>query len=76
MIPVLMKERGFTLQQAVDFVGEFCKSSIQRFETVRKELPSWGPELDRDVEVYIEGLQNWIVGKLVFSFTFTIVNVV
>ncbi|EIW83595.1 terpene synthase [Coniophora puteana RWD-64-598 SS2] len=68
MIPVLMRERGLDLQGAVDFVGRLCKGTIERFETERARLPSWGPELDAQVQTYIEGLQNWIVGSLHWSF--------
>ncbi|KAF4571081.1 terpene cyclase [Pleurotus pulmonarius] len=68
MIPVIMHQRGLNLQEAVEYVGALCKSSIQRFETDRKNLPTWGPEIDRDVAVYVEGLQNWIVGSLHWSF--------
>lgn len=62
MIPVTMNQFNFTLQQAVDFVGEKCKESIERFERDRHLLPSWNPEVDRMVEMYVDGLQNWIVG--------------
>lgn len=63
MIPVLMAERGLSLQQALDFVGQCCERSINRFEANRQSLPSWGPEIDREVASYVEGLQNWIVGE-------------
>ncbi|EGN99183.1 hypothetical protein SERLA73DRAFT_90456 [Serpula lacrymans var. lacrymans S7.3] len=68
MIVVLMRERGLDLQGAVDVVGNFCKGSIDRFQTERDNLPSWGEEIDRDVAIYIDGLQNWIVGSLHWSF--------
>lgn len=68
MIVVVMREQGLNLQEAVDFVGALCKASIDRFEEDRQHVPSWGPETDRDVAIYIEGLQNWIVGSLHWSF--------
>jgi hypothetical protein len=68
MIPVLMDRRGYTLQEAVDYVGELCRQCIERFEEQRHQLPSWGPELDADVEKYVLGLQHWIVGSLHWSF--------
>ncbi|KAH7884778.1 isoprenoid synthase domain-containing protein [Phlebopus sp. FC_14] len=68
MIVVLMREQGLDLQSAVDYVGTLCKSSIQCFEENRAMLPSWGDELDRQVAIYVEGLQNWIVGSLHWSF--------
>lgn len=69
MIPVTMNQYGFSLQEAVNFVGEMCRLSIERFERDRYLLPSWGPEVDKMVEMYVDGLQNWIVGAyLSFSF--------
>jgi hypothetical protein len=71
MISVLMREEGLNLQDAVDYVGRLCKGTIQRFEDNRNILPSWGEELDRQVAIYIDGLQNWIVGSLHWSFDST-----
>ncbi|KAF4583483.1 Sesquiterpene synthase 2 [Pleurotus pulmonarius] len=68
MIPVVMHEEGLELQAAVDFVGALCKQSIDRFVECRANLPSWGPEIDRQVAVYVEGLADWIVGSLHWSF--------
>ena len=68
MIVVLMREQGLDLQGAVDYVGTLCKGTIQRFEDNRAMLPSWGRELDKQVAIYVEGLQNWIVGSLHWSF--------
>ncbi|KAI0833420.1 terpenoid synthase [Trametes gibbosa] len=68
MIAVIMHRQDLGLQQAADAVGVLCKASIDRFEHDRRLIPSWGPEIDRDVATYIQGLQNWIVGSLHWSF--------
>jgi hypothetical protein len=68
MIPVVMNQEGMDLQTAVDFVGNMCKQSIDRFNEERSRLPSWGPEIDREVAIYVDGLANWIVGSLHWSF--------
>jgi hypothetical protein len=68
MIPVVMNEEGLDLQSAIDFVGNMCKQSIDRFVDDRSNLPSWGPKIDRDVSVYVGGLADWIVGSLHWSF--------
>lgn len=69
MIVVLMHEQDLTMQEAIDLVGDLCKHSIDTFEEVRCSLPSWGPAIDRNVQVYIDGLQNWIIGSLHWSFS-------
>ncbi|KAI0072940.1 terpenoid synthase [Panus rudis PR-1116 ss-1] len=67
MIVVMMRQ-GLSLQEAVDFVGDLCKESIDRFIEDRKNLPSWGEEIDRQVQIYADGLADWIVGSLHWSF--------
>lgn len=71
MIAVIMHRQDLGLQEAADAVGVLCKASIDRFEQDRRLLPSWGPEIDRDVATYVQGLQNWIVGSLHWSFEST-----
>jgi hypothetical protein len=68
MIVVVMKQEGLSLQAAVDFVGELCQQSIDRFVAERASLPSWDPEIDRQVDIYVDGLADWIVGSLHWSF--------
>jgi hypothetical protein len=74
MIEVLMHHQSLPLQSAVDFVGELCKQSIDRFVVDRAALselsPMWGAKIDRDVSLYVEGLASWIVGSLHWSVRF------
>ncbi|KAI0368610.1 terpenoid synthase [Pilatotrama ljubarskyi] len=71
MIAVIMHRHDVGLQEAMDFVGMLCKATIDRFEHDRQLIPSWGPKIDRDVAVYVQGLQDWIVGSLHWSFRST-----
>ena len=68
MIAVTMRQHNLGLQEAVDFVGSLSDASIDRFEQERRRLPSWDAETDRAVAVYMQGLQDWIVGALHWSF--------
>ncbi|KAF9239816.1 isoprenoid synthase domain-containing protein [Melanogaster broomeanus] len=68
MIDVVMNEQGIDLQSAFDFVGEMCRQSIDRFVEDRKNIPSWSPKIDNDVAIYVDGLADWIVGSLHWSF--------
>jgi hypothetical protein len=62
MIVILMKYHNHTLQSAMDYVGNLCSETIDNFERLKGQLPSWGPEIDDMVARYIQGLQDWIVG--------------
>lgn len=68
MIVVMMRQEGLDLQSAINFVGDLCKQSIDRFVDQKNNLPSWGPEIDRQVEKYVGGMADWIVGSLHWSF--------
>ena len=68
MIDVIMHEQGLDLQDAVNAVGEYCKRAIDRFVRERDNIPSWGPAIDADVRTYVDGLADWIVGSLHWSF--------
>ncbi|KAG2128257.1 isoprenoid synthase domain-containing protein [Suillus clintonianus] len=71
LIALLMRERGLDLQDAVDYSGQMCKSAMQRFEDNRAILPSWGEEVDRQVAIYVQGLQDWIIANYHWSFEST-----
>ena len=68
MVNVLMTHDGFSLQQAVDCIGEMCKQCIDTFIENTKRIPSWGDSIDRDVKLYVRGMREWIVGSLHWSF--------
>ena len=68
MVDVIMQDQGLALQDAVDAVGDLCKRAIDQFTHDRANLPSWGPTIDADVRVYVDGLANWIMGEVHWSF--------
>jgi alpha-muurolene/germacrene-A/gamma-muurolene synthase len=39
-----------------------CHNTIGSFAKLRSELPSWGGEVDEMARLYVQGLQDWIVG--------------
>lgn len=63
IITCIQYEHGLDLQDSLDWLGEFTKSLTERFATDRKNLPSWDPETDAKVQVYIDGLGNWVRGN-------------
>ena len=71
MICVFMTNDGLSLQQAVDRIGELCKQTVDTFVENQARVPSWGEDIDRDVKLYVNGLQEWIAGSLHWSFMTT-----
>jgi hypothetical protein len=68
MIAVLMHRDNIPLQTAVERVGDICRDAIDRYNNWRRKLPSWGPEIDRDVARYADGLADWMLGVMHWSF--------
>ena len=69
MIVILMKYYGMDLQTAVNEVGELCRLTINAFYENKAKIPSFGcSKLDAEVAGYVQGLQDWIVGSLHWSF--------
>ncbi|TBU21706.1 terpenoid synthase [Dichomitus squalens] len=68
MIVIVQHHEKLELQEAIDYVGDLCLGCIDRFDALRKALPSWGPEIDEQLNVYIDGLSDWMIGNLVWSF--------
>jgi hypothetical protein len=59
-----MNQKGLDLQSAIDYVGNLCDQTLVRFNEDRKNLPSWGPDVDRQVATYVDGLASWIIGNV------------
>jgi len=68
MVCVFMNYDGLNLQQAVDRIGEMCKQTIETFVENQARVPSWGDDIDKDVKLYVNGMQEWIAGSLHWSF--------
>ena len=49
ILTVLQREKGFSLQSASDYVGVHFKELVDRFESNKTRLPSFGTELDEVV---------------------------
>ncbi len=76
MICVFMSNDGLSLQQAVDRIGDLCKQTIDTFIENQAQVPSsWGTDdsddIDKGVKLYVNGLREWIVGSLHWSFMTT-----
>ena len=60
--------KGLNLQEAADHAGTLFDDLTSCFVAEKKKLPSWGPDLDRDINRYIDGISHWPVVSLYWSF--------
>ncbi|KAF8501379.1 isoprenoid synthase domain-containing protein [Russula emetica] len=68
IVTVLMKARGCDLQTASDIIGAHYAELMEIYLTDRERLPSFGPQIDGDVRLYIRAMENWPIGNLEWSF--------
>ncbi|KZT04735.1 terpenoid synthase [Laetiporus sulphureus 93-53] len=68
IVCVLMKAFDLEQQAAIDYAADMVTKTIERFLEIKAILPSWGPEVDAQVEVYVQGLGDWIIANAEWSF--------
>ncbi|KAF8507605.1 terpenoid synthase [Gautieria morchelliformis] len=68
IITVIMRNRDLDVQGAFDHAGNMCIEAIKGYCEYKSRLPSYGPEIDRQVAAYTRGLESWISGNLEWSF--------
>ncbi|CAF1008954.1 unnamed protein product [Adineta steineri] len=65
LITVLMHDdSSLTIQQAMDRAGQMIIDRYNDFERIRREIPSWGKEIDAQVEKYINEATCIVSGNL------------
>ncbi|KAH9970573.1 terpenoid synthase [Lactifluus volemus] len=68
IITAVMNDKGLDLDGALNWVGEYHGNILSNFQTQHRLLPSWGPDMDPVVDVFVEGLAYWIRGHDCWSF--------
>jgi Delta6-protoilludene synthase len=54
-----MHQLNTDLTGAMEWVVAYHTSLETKFLDGLKQVPSWGPEMDRQVQIYLYGLANW-----------------
>ncbi|EIW84717.1 terpenoid synthase [Coniophora puteana RWD-64-598 SS2] len=68
LITVIMHERGCSLNEAFQIAAGLHMDAQRAFQEKMKSLPSWGPEIDRAVGEYVEGMAVWTRGHNQWSY--------
>ncbi|KAF9560269.1 terpenoid synthase [Agrocybe pediades] len=68
ILTVVMRQFKLDLDSAMDWVAQYHEEVETRFLDGLKRVPSWGPEIDKNMEVYINGLANWPRCNVCYSF--------
>lgn len=67
-VTVVMREKGLGLQEAADFVAAQFKERLEQFVEDRKNIRSFGEDVDQDVQKYVFSISQWCIGSIVWSF--------
>lgn len=69
LVFVVMKSvDGCDVQTAMNKIGQLIMHRLGDYLDDKANLPSWGPEIDDDVKRYCQGLEDWVIGSLQWSF--------
>ena len=63
-----MNEKGVDLDGALNWLEKYNDEVLTKFQTQRRMLPSWDPDMNRVVNEYVERLGYWIRGHDQWSF--------
>jgi hypothetical protein len=55
-----MKQYNTDIQGAMSWVESRCNRLVTDFLATRDSLPSWGPEVDAQVRLYVDILGYWV----------------
>ncbi|KAL5510886.1 hypothetical protein ACEPAG_4643 [Sanghuangporus baumii] len=68
ILTVVMKESNGDLQDAIQWAVNYHSEVQTKFLDGLNQLPSWGPNVDRQLKRYLSGLANWARGNICWSF--------
>lgn len=68
IVTLVMREFNIGLDAAMDWVVKYHAEVQKTFLQGLKRVPSWGPDLDRQVQQYLDGLANWARGNACWHF--------
>ena len=58
-----MAEYHLGLQDALNWLETYTDAVVSRFLCDLKQVPSWDPDTDRKVQMYIDGVGQWVRGN-------------
>jgi len=68
LVFVAMQEKQLTLEGAMDYVNELTRARLNDYVEAKKQLRSFGPELDDEIAVYVRGMEHLVQGSIDWSF--------
>lgn len=63
-----MWDKQLDLEGAMDFVDQLTRKRVQEYVDAKAQLRSFGPELDPQVALYVQGIEYWVQGAIDWTF--------
>lgn len=63
-----MRERNVSLQAAIDIVTEMLRERVEQYIALKNQVPSFGPEVDRELARYLSALENFVQGTVMWYY--------
>lgn len=61
-VAILRKLQGLSIQEACDLIEvKYLPETFARWESAVNRLPSWGEDLDQQVQLYIKGIKDHVI---------------
>lgn len=60
IIETAMREKDLDVQGAIDYAAELVDERVRIFVEAKSRLPSWGPAIDKDVQIYLRVCEDWM----------------
>ncbi|KAI0079068.1 terpenoid synthase [Panus rudis PR-1116 ss-1] len=64
----VMLEQDVGLQRAIDIVTAMLARRVQDYADLKKQLPSFGPEVDSELAKYFKALEHYVQGTVVWYY--------
>lgn len=64
----IMHERDVGLQAAIDILTEMLAQRVEQYVELKSQLPSFGPEVDRELAKYLHALENFVQGTVLWYY--------
>lgn len=64
----IMHERNVGLQAAIDILTEMLAQRVEQYIDLKNQLPSFGPEVDRELARYLHALENFVQGTVLWYY--------
>ncbi|KIK65943.1 hypothetical protein GYMLUDRAFT_239618 [Collybiopsis luxurians FD-317 M1] len=69
LVYCVMVERGVELQMAIDIVTDMVQERVREYTYLKAQLPSFGPDIDKEVARYLKALEHFVQGTVVWYYS-------